>query len=62
MDDLDGAAETAYRAWPSRAYLIDAGGRVVWNSRLGELDFHPSELEAAIGRILAKGASDAVSR
>jgi tetratricopeptide (TPR) repeat protein len=62
VDGIDGAAEAAYRAWPSRAYLIDATGRVVWNSRLGELDFHPGELEAAIGRILAKGASDAVSR
>jgi tetratricopeptide (TPR) repeat protein len=54
VDGMDGAAETAYQAWPSRLYLIGRDGKAAFNTRLGELDFRPSELEAAIREILAK--------
>ena len=54
VDGMDGAAETAYQAWPSRVYLIGRDGKVAFNTRLGELDFRPAELEAAIRAILAK--------
>ncbi|HEY2015067.1 MAG TPA: tetratricopeptide repeat protein, partial [Bryobacteraceae bacterium] len=54
IDGLDGAAEKAYHAWPSRVYLVGADGRVAYNSRLGELDFRPAELDRAIREILAK--------
>ena len=54
VDGLDGAAENAYQAWPSRVYLVGRDGRVTFNSRLGELDFRPAELDAALGEILAK--------
>jgi tetratricopeptide (TPR) repeat protein len=57
VDGMDGAAETAYHAWPSRLYLIGRDGKVAFNTRLGELDFHPSELEAAIREILAKSGA-----
>jgi tetratricopeptide (TPR) repeat protein len=53
VDGMDAAAETAYQAWPSRLYLIGLDGKVAFSTRLGELDFHPSELEAAIRAILA---------
>ena len=56
VDGMDGAAETAYQAWPSRLYLVGRDGKVAFDTRLGELDFRPSELEAAIREILAKRA------
>ena len=54
VDGMDGAAEAAYQAWPSRLYLVGRGGRVAFNTRLGELDFHPAELETAIREMLSK--------
>lgn len=47
-DGLDNRIESLYAAWPSRAYLVGVDGVVLWNSPLGELDFKPDELEAAI--------------
>ena len=48
LDDMSGAAEKAYSAWPSKAYLLDRHGRVVLSTGLSELDFKPDQLEAAI--------------
>ena len=59
VDAMDGPAEVAYQAWPSRVYLIGRDGHVAFNSRLGELDFHPAELDAALREILAKRVPDA---
>ena len=47
-DTMDGAAESAYQAWPSRLYVIARDGKVAFQTRLGELDFKPADLEAAI--------------
>ena len=58
VDGMDGAAETAYRAWPSRLYLVGRDGKVAFHTRLGELDFRPAELEKAIREILAKGGAE----
>jgi hypothetical protein len=58
VDGMDGAAESAYQAWPSRLYLVGVDGRVAFNSRLGELDFHPAELEGALREMLAKKGPD----
>jgi tetratricopeptide (TPR) repeat protein len=58
VDGMDAAAETAYQAWPSRLYLIGRNGRVAFNTRLGELDFRPGDLEAAIREILTNGVPD----
>jgi tetratricopeptide (TPR) repeat protein len=58
VDGMDGAAETAYQAWPSRLYLIGRDGKVAFNTRLGDLDFRPSELEAAIREILPKSGAE----
>ena len=54
VDGLDGAAETAYQAWPSRLYLVGRDGKVAFQNRLGELDFRPAELETAIRETLKK--------
>jgi tetratricopeptide (TPR) repeat protein len=59
VDGMDGAAETAYQAWPSRLYVIGSDGKVAFQTRLGELDFRPAELEAAIREVLAKGGRNA---
>jgi tetratricopeptide (TPR) repeat protein len=58
VDDMDGAAEIAYQAWPSRLYLIGRDGKVAFNTWLGELDFRPAELEAAIREILARSGAE----
>ena len=55
VDGMDGAAETAYQAWPSRLYLIGRDGKVAFSTRLGELDFQPAQLEAALRAIVAAG-------
>ena len=55
VDGMDGAAETAWQAWPSRLYLVGGDGKVAFGSRLGELDFRPGDLDAAIRAILAHG-------
>ena len=40
VDGMDAAAEHAYQAWPSRLYLVGRDGKVAFQTRLGELDFH----------------------
>jgi len=48
LDGVTGAAEKSYSAWPSRAYLIDRQGRIVFSTGLSEIDFKPDQLRAAI--------------
>ncbi len=59
VDGMDAGAERAYQAWPSRLYLVGRDGKVAFQTRLGELDFHPEDLERAIREILARGEADA---
>ena len=54
VDGLDGAVENAYNAWPSLALVVGTDGRVLYTTRLTELDFHPNELEAAIQQAIAR--------
>ena len=48
VDEMDDAVNTAYAAWPTRLYLIDTDGIVVYASGLGPYDFHPNKLGKAI--------------
>lgn len=59
VDGMDAAAERAYAAWPSRLYLVGRDGKVAFQTRLGELDFHADRLEQAIREMLARRESDA---
>jgi tetratricopeptide (TPR) repeat protein len=59
VDGMDAAAERAYQAWPSRLYLVGRDGKVAFQTRLGELDFHAEDLERAIREILARREADA---
>jgi hypothetical protein len=54
IDSMDGAAETAYAAWPERLYVVGAGGRIVYRGRVGPFGFDTDELE----RILAAHLDD----
>ena len=48
VDSMDGSVEAAYAAWPSRAFVIGADGRVRYSTRLTQLDFHAEAMEAAL--------------
>lgn len=48
LDTMNGGAEKAYAAWPSKAYLLDAQGRIIFSSGLSEQEFKPEQLEAAL--------------
>jgi len=53
VDSLDGSAEAAYAAWPSRAFVIGPDGRVRYSTRLTQLDFHAEEMERALRAAIA---------
>jgi Flp pilus assembly protein TadD/peroxiredoxin len=54
VDGMDGAVETAYAAWPSRAVIVGVDGQILYTTRLTELDFHANEMEACLKRASAK--------
>ncbi len=51
VDGMDGAVEKAYNAWPSRLFVVARDGRVVYDTRLTELDFDPPALDAVLKRV-----------
>ena len=48
VDGMDGAVEKAYNAWPSRLFVIGENGRVLYSSRLTELDFDRQEMSEVL--------------
>ena len=52
VDDPDDKVERAYTGWPDRLYVIDRDGRIAYKSDAGPFGFEPSEVEAALKRIL----------
>jgi tetratricopeptide (TPR) repeat protein len=48
VDGIDDAVDKTFQAWPSRVYLIGAGGKVLFNSVLDQLQFDPAALENAL--------------
>lgn len=48
VDELDDAVEKRWSAFPSRVYVIDRAGRVVFNSVLDQQQFDAAALEAAL--------------
>src|ERR1041384_1560676 len=51
LDTMNGGAEKAYAAWPSKAYLLDAHGRIIFSSGLSEQEFKPEQLEATLRKL-----------
>ena len=52
VDEMDDAVNRAYAAWPTRLYLIDVTGRVVYHGGPGPFGFSPRKFGAAIERYL----------
>ena len=48
LDGLDGTAEAAFSAFPSRVFVIDSAGTVTFASALDVESFRPEALEAAV--------------
>jgi tetratricopeptide (TPR) repeat protein len=48
VDSMDGGAEAAYAAWPSRAFVIGRDGRIRYSTRLTQQDFRAEEMEEAL--------------
>jgi tetratricopeptide (TPR) repeat protein len=48
LDGIDGKAEAAFSAFPSRVFVIDARGTVTFSSALDAESFRPEALESAI--------------
>ena len=44
VDSVKGDVESKYAAWPSRLYVVGKDGRVLYRTRLSELDFHAAEV------------------
>ncbi len=53
VDGMDGRVEKLYNAWPSRAFVIGRDGRIVYSTRLTELNFHATEMEYALKGAIA---------
>ena len=53
VDEMDDAVNKAYAAWPTRLYLIDKEGYVVYAGGLGPWGFKPGALGRAIQGVLA---------
>jgi tetratricopeptide (TPR) repeat protein len=53
VDGMDGSVEVAYAAWPSRAYIIGADGRVRYSTRLTQIEFDAEAMEAALREAIA---------
>jgi tetratricopeptide (TPR) repeat protein len=51
LDGLDGTAEKAYSAWPSKAVLVDHHGRILFSTGLSEQDFDARRLEASLKKL-----------
>ena len=59
LDSMNGAAEKACSAWPSKAFLIDGRGRIVFSTGLSEQDFKPAQFEAALRKANSVTAAEA---
>jgi tetratricopeptide (TPR) repeat protein len=53
VDGMNGKVEAAYAAWPTRAFVIGTDGRVVYSTRLTQLDFRAEDMESALRAAIA---------
>ena len=54
VDEMDDRVNKAYAAWPTRLYLINKEGTVIYAGGLGPFGFKPSVLKGAIQNHVAK--------
>jgi tetratricopeptide (TPR) repeat protein len=62
LDSMQGGAEKAYLAWPSKAYLVNQRGRILFSSGLSEQDFKPDQLESALREVTASPKTSPLQR
>jgi hypothetical protein len=48
VDDMDDRVNKAYAGWPTRLYLVDRDGIVVYTGGLGPFGFKPGALKSSI--------------
>jgi hypothetical protein len=53
-DEMDDRVNKAYAAWPTRLYLINKDGIVIYAGGLGPFGFKPGVLKQAIQNYIAK--------
>jgi len=53
VDNMDNKIDLQYVAWPTRVYMIDKNGKVIFNSGLGPYGLSHKELELRIKKYLA---------
>jgi tetratricopeptide (TPR) repeat protein len=53
VDGMEGKVEKAYAAWPSLAVIVGTDGRVVYSTRLTELDYRAEAMQSALKSALA---------
>ena len=53
VDEMDDKVNKNYAAWPTRLYLIDKNGIVVYGGGLGPFGFKPGDLKRAIQKYLS---------
>jgi len=53
VDKMDGRVEAAYAAWPSRAFVIGTDGRILYSTRLTQLDFRSEDMESVLRAAIA---------
>ena len=54
VDEMDDAVMVAYAGWPTRLYLIDVHGVVVYAGGPGPYGFHPAKFDEAIAKHLSR--------
>lgn len=59
IDGPDNQVERAYTGWPDRLYVIDRDGTVAYKSAAGPFGFKPSEVEAALKRLMTPRSTGA---
>jgi thiol-disulfide isomerase/thioredoxin len=56
VDEMDDRTEHAYRAWPTRVYVVDKDGRIAFKSGPGPFGFIVEEVKPGLERALGKPA------
>jgi tetratricopeptide (TPR) repeat protein len=57
VDTMNGLVENSYHAWPSRAFIVGVDGKILYSTRLTELDFRPMEMERVLKRLAPRTGS-----
>jgi len=52
IDKPDNKVADVYGGWPDRLYLVDKGGKIVFQGGPGPMEFLPEKLETAIKELL----------